>query len=107
MILEPLAVLVGEFVAGKLGAMGACAMGARYYTARTSPLPRKVFLAAARAGHFPSFVIKRRVFALCDDVHRFMESSRRPTRSAPARTEDDEIGRLLDEANLRRRRQQR
>lgn len=102
-ILEPFAFLVGEFVAGELRATGTGPAPARYYTAQTSPLPRRVFLAAARAGHFPSFVIKRRVFALCDDVHRFMEASRRLTPSATARTDDDEIGRLLDAANLRRR----
>ncbi|MBX3226278.1 MAG: hypothetical protein KIT84_43165 [Labilithrix sp.] len=106
-ILEPLAALVGKFVAGELRAMTAGTESSRYYTAQTSPLPRKAFLAAARADYFPSFVIKRRVYALRDDVHRFIESRRRTPSAVPAgtRTDDDEIGRLLDEANLRRRRQ--
>lgn len=105
-ILEPFASAVARFIAAELRpALAGGATAPRYYTAKTSPLPPKAFLAAARERLFPSFVVKRRVFALCDDVHRFMDSSRRPTRAATtARTDDDEIGRLLDESNLRPRR---
>jgi hypothetical protein len=95
---------VGEVVAAELRGSGTEASEARYYTAQTSPLPSKAFLAAARDGSFESFIIKRRVYALRDDVHRFIECSRRPIRAAMTAADDDEIGRLLDDANLRPRR---
>lgn len=103
--LQPLAALVSEFVVGELRAKGGSEAAARYYTSRTSPLPRKAFLAAARANRFPSFVVHRRVLALCDDVHRYIEASRRHRRpETVARGDDDEIGRLLDGANLKPKR---
>jgi hypothetical protein len=102
-ILAPLAALVGEFIVGELRpVVGGGGPSDRYYTARTSPLPPKAFLAAARAGSFASFRIGKVVYAVRDDVHRYVEARPRPIRVSVVVEQDDEIGRLLDERGVRR-----
>lgn len=46
----------------------------RYYDARTSPLGRRAFLAAAERGDFPAYRMGHVVVALRDDVHAWIES---------------------------------
>lgn len=104
-ILALLAKLVGEFIVGELRPVSGTEGSAdRYYTARTSPLPPKSFLACARAGRFPSFRMGRLIYALREDVHRYIEARPRPIRVSVVVDGDDEIDRLLDERGIRRRR---
>lgn len=101
-ILAPLAMLVGEFIVGELRpVLGEGGSTDRYYTARTSPLPPKAFLALARAGRFPSFRMGKIIYALREDVHRYIEARPRPIRVSVVVEENDEIGRLLDQQGIR------
>lgn len=106
--LAPLVALIGDYVVRELRATEPTNSGARYYNAKTAPIPKKAFLAGARRGDFPSFVKGRRVYALREDVHRFIESSPRPVRSPKpvGDNDDDEIDRLLDSANLKKGKRQ-
>jgi hypothetical protein len=98
--------LIAKALAAEIDSLGAEARreGDGFYTARTSPLARRTFLASARAGLFPSFRVGRRIYARRTDVHDFIESRRRPLAAPDVMGESDEIGALLDAAGITRSR---
>lgn len=110
---ENLAAFVGEIVALVAAEValrikdGSCAREHILVTQKTSPLPRRTFLEAARKRAFPSFQVGKLRFARLSEVVAFIEAHQvnvSVRSDTPAPEDDgDEIGRLLDETGIRAR----
>lgn len=93
----PLARLIADLVTSALRPANDVA----FYTQHDAPLKRRVYLAAARRGAFASFCVGRTVFARRVDVHAFIERCARVIEPAAEATDVDDLGALLDSAEIR------